>query len=463
MGAQQHTYAIRTGSRPLGSGPYGTPAQVENLIAATQPEKITAAAQAYGAASSKLSEAQNSIYEAAKVLADYWSGPASDAAQKALQRLHATAGELAHRGNQMSKTLQWYGGAILPMYKNLEWPASATTEGGDQSGFDTAPIAAVAVMASLNQRIGQTWDGMPPQVEKNLPDLAERYSHVPTETGGGSAGGASTGGSPSGSGGAHLPNTPHPKSRGHDSSGWPTFPGGSPNSPPPGGSELAGITPGTGDPGNGGFGPGGSPFSPGGSGTGSPGLSGGGTGFGPGRALFGPAGAPGLGAGGTRSGVVPSEEPGLPRVGRGGESGVPVGSGGGRTDEKERERTTWLTEDRDIWTGDEAFSPGVIGDARNRFLDSQRDEDDILRPDELQEFLDLVDDEAGGTTGEDFSKTSDLDLTDDEVAEILDATPRQEGVEKEQPRFIVDEADFDDLGVDLADLLDIDDLGKRES
>jgi len=37
------------------------------------------------------------------------------------------------------------------------------------------------------------------------------------------------------------------------------------------------------------------------------------------------------------------------------------GHGGGSGDDEERERSTWLTEDEDVWGGDTDVPPPVIG------------------------------------------------------------------------------------------------------
>jgi hypothetical protein len=41
-----------------------------------------------------------------------------------------------------------------------------------------------------------------------------------------------------------------------------------------------------------------------------------------------------------------------------------MGAGGGQggKDEEERERSTWLTEDEDVWSADGDIAPPVIGD-----------------------------------------------------------------------------------------------------
>ncbi|TYC07820.1 hypothetical protein FXF65_40460 [Actinomadura syzygii] len=47
---------------------------------------------------------------------------------------------------------------------------------------------------------------------------------------------------------------------------------------------------------------------------------------------------------------------------RGGMGGAPMGGRGGGKGEEDHERTTWLTEDEDVWGGnDDDASPPVIG------------------------------------------------------------------------------------------------------
>jgi hypothetical protein len=111
------------------------------------------------------------------------------------------------------------------------------------------------------------------------------------------------------------------------------------------------------------------------------------------------------------AGRAPGGRPGA-GAGRINEGGIPPAPGGGRSDEKERERTTWLAEDRDIWTGGADAVPGVIGDAPNRLRHSKQDDDELLTVDELQELLDLVD-EPAKETGEDLSQSATFHFVDE--------------------------------------------------
>ena len=124
--------------------------------------------------------------------------------------------------------------------------------------------------------------------------------------------------------------------------------------------------------GGGGFdGAGGGGF--GGSGGGAGGLGGGlnadGTPIGglnssSGSALSGST-APGGGAGAAGAGYPPMMPPMMP-----------PGAAGGQ--DKERERTTWLAEDEEVWGTDPDVSPSVIG--RDEYIDGDRDERDPWSP-----------------------------------------------------------------------------------
>lgn len=199
----------------------------------------------------------------------------------------------------------------------------------------------------------------------NTPDLpGPGHPGGPNYPGPGGGGTNPPGGGPGGfnppGGGPGSPDYP----------GGPGYPGG-PNYPGGGGSgsDLAGLEPRV-DPY--GAGPGG--FGPPGGGGGLPGGGGGGGGL-PGGAGGLPGGMPG-GAGAV--GGMPGAMGGMPggpggagrgRAGMAGMAGMggmgmgmPMGAGGGHGGrQEERERTTWLAEDEDVWIGDEEAGPSVIG------------------------------------------------------------------------------------------------------
>jgi Proteins of 100 residues with WXG len=427
MAFDHKTYVIKSGGRPQGSGSYGSPETVKSMIDATQPGRVTSAANAYDAMGNAIIDAQNALWNAAKVLADHWSGPAADTAQQALRRLYATAGELIARSNETAKTLQWYGGSILPMYKAIKWPEKNT---------DTPPALAAAdqVMRNLNERIAQTWDGMPPQIEENLPHNTDQARGPSTEdlreqggTGGGAAG---SGGSGQGSGASHIPaHSTSPHVGGSVPQGFPAPSENSFGIPHAPGADLAGAPPSTSGALHGGLGPengllpgkgalGTGSLAPGASGSGALGAGFGSGGITRGVGSFSPGGPrPNLPeeplhgtSQGTRAGQ--SERSGQGGSGRrsNGEAG-PLTSAGGRRDERERERTTWLAEDPDFWAGEFEAVSGVIGDEPKRIRQSKQDEYDLLTVDELQKLLDLVD-EPAKETGEERSQPATHDVTD---------------------------------------------------
>ncbi|MEV5748211.1 hypothetical protein AB0L00_10370 [Actinoallomurus sp. NPDC052308] len=170
----------------------------------------------------------------------------------------------------------------------------------------------------------------------------------------------------------------HPGTGGgtHPGTGGGTHPGTGGNVPhvgSGGGGDLAGLHQGN----PGGLGDG---LGHGGGGLGNPGGglghglggSGGGLGNGLGGGVGGFGGSRGLGTAGGRSsggaagGLAAEEEAAAARMagakGANGASGVPMGGmGAGSGQEQERERSTWLTEDEDVWGGDGDVAPPVIG------------------------------------------------------------------------------------------------------
>lgn len=114
-----------------------------------------------------------------------------------------------------------------------------------------------------------------------------------------------------------------------------------------------------------------------------PSLGGAGISGGPGGPGIHATAPSGFGAGSPGGGSGPGMSPltsGRPGGGVAGQPGAPgmmppggLGAGGGKND-KDRERTTWLVEDRDVWSPGDDLPPAVIG------ADAVGDEDDAPRP-----------------------------------------------------------------------------------
>jgi uncharacterized protein YukE len=342
---------------------------IKDRFKALKPERLTSAASAYQEAASELARLTNDLQKHAQALIDAWEG---DAAQKALDRLgqlHWTANKLSEDSIKTARTLHWYGNDIMQWYKDL---GDKMSDGMIHTGGDDDQ--ARRLMNRLNQRTATAHNSFPQKVTKDLPQSGVGdLGNPPGGPGGGPSGlgggPSGLGGNPGGMGGGsqlpktdpfkNNPNGPHLPS--DNNSHVPVgnnlpidhskLPGGSGGGG--GGSQLAGLHP----PGGGGLGGGGLG---GGLGGGTGGL--GGDPFGAGNGLGGaPGTGPGsLASGGPGAGVGPGNgTPGA--AGRGGMMPpmYPPGAGHGQGG-KERERTTSLIEEEDVWGADEPTAPSMI-------------------------------------------------------------------------------------------------------
>jgi uncharacterized protein YukE len=374
MGPTPHPIA---GDRPAGNVAGLTMETVRERFRSTSPQTVAEAGHAYAAAASKLAEAQKEIAEAVKYLGDRWKGPAATEALQVLNKFRSAAEELVAKTGQTGKALQLYGEKILPWYqRHLPEDGFINDDGDDKY--------AQKLMARLNLRIAQTYDGFPKHVKYSPLDIRAAAD------GTGALG--SAGGSGSGSVSGRVSREGHqvPSSSGIGrGNGWPPGAEGSDGTGLQGGRDGTGVQ-GVGD------GAGSAPVDgmKSGDGTDLAGVpSTGGGAAGPGAPLGSGGGADPGGVGGRAVGGGPGPIPptsmrsggALPSVpgrglgaeswGRGGRlrpgtigtgstiSGAPMapGSGTGQSKEQERERTTWLTEDRDVWDDDDAAVPPVIG------------------------------------------------------------------------------------------------------
>jgi uncharacterized protein YukE len=396
-----------------------TLAEVKALVEPIQPERVVAAGASYQRAGDKLTALASNLIDHAQKLAGAWGGATAPKAIAQMQQLHQTAIDLANTSQGTASVLNWYGTTIQPWYKSQILNMNDTF--GDKvtgffTGTDPANTAAANQLAKLNARTVEAYNSIPPAANKNLPPLTGSYG-VPGSGGGTGSGGTGGGGASGGSaGGSRGGYTPPPTVSPGGGTGGSTAGGGvggpvigGPGSPVTGGhGGLSGFNP---PPGGGG--PGGGP------GLGGPGPAGpvgpGGPGAGlifpgpvigtprPGGLLGEPApaepvpgepggvggdpvvgepviGGRGLGildgenaaategqalAEGPVSGIGPADEAaageGLAAGDAAGAEGagfMPMGAGG--QGGNEREHTTWLTEDRDVWNGDGEVTPPVI-------------------------------------------------------------------------------------------------------
>lgn len=388
-------------------------------------EKVANAGISYTKAAVKLREAAELLHDKQDALRDAWEGDDADAAIKQMKKLQFTAENLYQVAEKVGKALTDAAPKLEAAVNNkpddgflasfkrelssftdseAKYAAGATIAspgGGLLAVGGMNALQALGLMDNESDRVARD------HMNKLGSELAKADHTIPNsfETDqiyGGNAGNVDEpppppppppgpkGGGPPGSPGGGLPGSPEGGFPGGPGGGLPNSPGAGdrpnpnlPNGPlgtgphgglptGPGRSDLAGLPTGPGLGGPGGsdpFGKAGLGGLPGG-GPGGGGLPGGGgaaAGL-PGGPMAGrlgaPGGGPGMGAG-SGAGVGTGTGRGAGAGVRGGAGamagGAPMGRGGGQGEE-EHERSTWLTEDEDVWGGDDGdAAPPVIG------------------------------------------------------------------------------------------------------
>jgi uncharacterized protein YukE len=360
---------------------------------------IVEAGTAYTEASTALTKAANDLVTHATKLAQAWGGEAADKHLAQFQKLHTTATELADASFKAGRAHTWLGSKDM-----LGWYQD--TGGSLKAGFfhtDGDDADAREFRDRFLNRLTEAIHGGPDVVKQDLPDAGKEVTgYGPTGSGTPQAGGGGPGAGNPGGGG--MPKMPTDHAGGLPNGGAPTdqsgglpnggLPGGDPSGNLPGGGsgglpggDPSGNLPGGGLPGDGsslqnfpgdgagglgGGGLGGGGLGSGGLGGGAGGLPGGGLGGGagglPGGGLSGGAGGlpgSGLSGAGAANEALAAERAALSGAGgaNGMGMGMPMGAGGGGGGDQseETERSTWLTEDEDIWGGNGNTTSAVIG------------------------------------------------------------------------------------------------------
>jgi uncharacterized protein YukE len=373
----------------------GSMKEMERILGGANPPAVDDAGKAYKDAASKFNASVDVLRKQAAALANVWKGKDADEAQKQMQRLHASAREIGYRSGQT-------GVALTDHAEKLQWYKDHAPKAGFMEGFDWGDVEAFrfgglagvaakqyfceskedkAAQEHMNRLQGRTVEAngyMPEDITTDLPDPGQSiWRPEGRPPGGHPPGGMPGGGMPGGGmpgGGGNLPKDPFGNGGPGGGGNLPKDPfgnggpGGGGNLPKDpfgnggggGGTELAGMPHG---PGGAGSGLGGDPFGKGGLGGGGAGGGlGGGLGGGPGGLSGGAPGMPG-GLGGGAPGTGAGR--GVGGRGAGGMGGAPMGGGaggGGKGGEEEHERSTWLTEDEDVWGGNDGdTAPPVIG------------------------------------------------------------------------------------------------------
>jgi hypothetical protein len=348
------------------------------IVRSTDPGHVASAGAAYLAIFNRMNETVGLLYSQAQKLAENWGGADADAAMKQMQKAYEQANEISTKSSGTGNALNAHA-TMLTSWKNTlhgeHWYGVEVGTGGTDTGDWLKGESAMGrqLMEKLqNQTVesnGNFPDGIRqdmanPSVDEINPNRVPPGGHPPGGGGGGhlpgggggpghlAGGGNGPGHLPGGGNGpGHLPGGGNGPGHLPGGNGPGHLPGG-PNGghlPHGGGTELAGL------PSSGG----------GGLGAGGGGLGGG---LGAGAAGAGSLGSAGAGPGGLGAGglgAMPGMGGGLAgKNSPGGPGGMPMGAGAGQGrggDEEERERTTWLVEDEDVWGADGDATPPVIG------------------------------------------------------------------------------------------------------
>ncbi|MEO3793979.1 hypothetical protein ABGB14_27515 [Nonomuraea sp. B10E15] len=369
--------------------------EVKRYIDETDPGSVKLAGLYYEAAEPLLNSFAADLKTKAADLAKHYQGPAAYQTQLQLQGLAASARELATKLGAMGRSLKGYGETLRWAQMNVV--ESAYRDSRSDQDIDYAAVLnpfnsanrgdhrAADHMKAVNERIVGHYEQLPSEVQQALPivvtpempdfqngprlpgglpvgDHTNLGGYDPSSFGPGSVRGVPAvagpgdgaypganypGGDRPGSGDLPGGDGPGDGSVGNVPSGQTGMPDGAnpgdPGSvagptaagPNSGGTDLAGY-----DPSLGNTTPGGTQTTTGGPGTGT-GVPGGGSAGNGGAAL---AGAGRTGAGGMGF-------PMMPMMG---------GGAGGRDQENDRESTTWLAEDDDVWGGPEGTTQSTI-------------------------------------------------------------------------------------------------------
>ena len=391
MGKNAELYPIRDGMSFGSHNADGMSHEdVKNKLKALKPEKVGDASTAYKDAADALAELTDELRNNfANKIVKHWKGESAQKALDQLEQVYNTSAKLSDDSHNNATLYSWYKHSILDWYKTQ---GDTMTDGFIHTSGDDEN--ARELMNRFIGRMKEAFEAHPLNIEKDLPSGYGGGGDDDDRRGGGGGGGGGGfggggGGAPKFGGGGGFPSSdgaspfsPTP----HDGAG-PWQPGSGPGS---GSLENAGPwTPGSGGGAGGGFGADGGGF-PGGGGGGSlsgapssdlssfpgggagggglggglPGGAGGGFGADPGG-FGGPGSGAGAGAGGFGPGGGAMGAAGRGAGMRGGMpmGGMPMGMapGQGGKGGEERERETWLSEDEDVWGGDDDTAPPVIG------------------------------------------------------------------------------------------------------
>lgn len=323
----------------------GIKPQVQN----SNPNLLDPVMQGMGDAQTASSELTSRLSGIERDLKAAWGGENADEAAAIIEVMRGDADTMQSDASQVETSLSGFKTAWEGKIREFD-----SIDGGGAIDANNDNDEARQKIAELVEDYEAAIKGMPNVIYWNEGLSGSEYDGSP---GGPGPGGPGPGLPGPGGPGPGLPD-PGPGGPG------PGLPDPGPGSPGPG-VPGPGV-PGPGVPGPGGPGPG--PGSPGPGGTGldtSSSLAGIGPGGGPGPGAAAPGGAAGgLPSGGAGSGLAGAGGPGGPTGGVSGAAGggagrgvgpgmMGMGPGRGQGDSDENERSTWLSEDEDVWDGED--------------------------------------------------------------------------------------------------------------
>ncbi|GAA2426977.1 hypothetical protein GCM10010191_44590 [Actinomadura vinacea] len=357
--------------------------KLKELVDAMRPGTVKTAGEKYTGMSNAMYDSVSLLHNQSYKIIEAWGGDDARQAMEQMNKAYRAALEVYEKGRATGQALtthaqtqtQWqqaYGSGSATdswVREVARWGAGPLVPASMVTSFLANNMGAGEAMHQVNVGTEQSNDRFPEGIRQDMPqtnpNVRDNTPGPPDTPGGpgspkmpGGGPGGGPGGMPSGPEAGDLPKggVPQPPEYpgGPDGPGGPDIPGG------PGGGP-GGIPGGGGVPGGG----------PGGLGSDLASMPGGGPGGGAGGGLGGgapggmPGGGPGggLGSAGGGPGAVPAGAFGKGGMGAGGmPMGMPMGAGGGAGgNDNERERSTWLTEDEDVWGGNDDTTPPVIG------------------------------------------------------------------------------------------------------
>lgn len=217
-GSKRETLVIWGDQMPSGETEVHPKAEIQRLLATSQPDLVKLAGSSYISAAEAVANAVVGIEDHASKILTIWKGPDADRARTALQLLYATGNELASKLAEMGRSLEGYAASIPVAIAEVEGikvdqndpdvqdvlRLHRLTYGRDQEGDEAGVVAmlenmrAQQALRKLNEKIRDLHLGsVPHDITYELPVVAVSAGPLATTNVayGGAGGTGGTGGS----------------------------------------------------------------------------------------------------------------------------------------------------------------------------------------------------------------------------------------------------------------------------